>query len=77
MVSVKKYLSDFLLLALGLLVMGLLLYVIAQSQGWITLVGIIALAVVWISWYRHLLNIAYRNLGVDPDDEDDLPSFPG
>jgi hypothetical protein len=76
-VIVKKYLPDVLLLVLGLLVMALLMYVIAMSQGWISLLGILALAVVWTGWYRHILLLAYRNLGVDPDDEDDLPSFPG
>ena len=73
----KKYLSDALLLIIGLLVMALLIYLIASSQGWVTLVCILALAVVWISWYRHLLNLALKSLAVDPDDEDDLPSFPG
>jgi hypothetical protein len=74
---VKKYLPDFVLLALGFLVMALLIYIIAASQGWISLLGILSLAVVWISWYRHLLRMAFRSLGIDPDDEDDLPSFPG
>lgn len=66
------------MLTLGLLVMALLVYLIALTQGgWLSLLGILALAVVWIGWYRHLLNMAFRSLGVDPDDEDDLPSFPG
>ena len=73
----KKYLPDFVLLTVGLLVMAVLIYVIAQSHGFITLLGILALALVWISWYRHLLGMAFRSLGVDPDDEDDLPTFPG
>jgi hypothetical protein len=73
----KRYLPDILLLAAGLLVMALLIYVIAASQGWITLLGILALAVVWVSWYRHLCRLALESLGVDPDDEDDLPTFPG
>jgi hypothetical protein len=72
-----KNLPDFILLAAGLLVMTLLIYVIAASQGWISLLGILALAVVWITWYQHLLRMALRSLGVDPDDEDDLPFFPG
>jgi hypothetical protein len=74
---VKRYLSDFLLLAAGLLVMALLIYVIAASRGWIALSGILALTVVWISWYRHLCRLVLNSLGVDPDDEDDLPTFPG
>jgi hypothetical protein len=74
---VRKYLLDFFLLAIGLLVIALLIYLIALSQGWVCFLGILALAVVWISWYRHLLNLAFRSLGVDPDDEDDLPYFPG
>jgi hypothetical protein len=74
---VKKHLSDIFLLAFGLLVMALLLYLIASSDGWVCLVGILALAVVWTGWYRHLLRLAFRSLGVDPDDEDDLPYFPG
>jgi len=74
----RKYLPDFFLLALGLLVMALLIYLIAVTQGgWLSLVGILALAVVWIGWYRHLIRLALQSLGVDPDDEDDLPSFPG
>ena len=73
----KKYLPDLLLLAFGLLVMALLIYLIASSHGWFSFLCILALAVVWIGWYRHLLNMALKSLGVDPDDEDDLPSFPG
>lgn len=68
---------DFFLLAIGLLVIALLILLIALSEGWVRLLGILALAVVWMSWYRHLLNMAFRSLGVDPDDEDDLPFFPG
>ena len=73
----KKYLPDFIFLIFGLLVMALLMYVIAQSQGWVSLLGILALAMVWIGGYRHLLRLALRSLNGDPDDEDDLPSFPG
>ena len=73
----RKNLPDIFLLTVGLLVMALLMYLIALSHGWVTLLCILALAVVWITWYRHLVNLAFRNLGVDPDDEDDLPSFPG
>ena len=73
----RKYLSDFFLLTLGLLVMALLIYLIAKSQGWVSLLCILSLAVVWIGWYQHLLRLAMKSLGVDPDDEDDLPSFPG
>ena len=73
----RKNLPDIFLLTVGLLVMALLMYLIALSHGWVTLLCILALAAVWITWYRHLVNLAFRNLGVDPDDEDDLPSFPG
>ena len=73
----RKNLPDIFLLTVGLLVMALLMYLIALSHGWVALLCILALAVVWITWYRHLVNLAFRNLGVDPDDEDDLPSFPG
>jgi hypothetical protein len=74
---VKKYLPDFFLLTFGLIVMAFLIYVIAASRGWVSLAGILALAVVWVSWYRHLLRLAFRTLGIDPDDEDDLPTFLG
>jgi hypothetical protein len=74
---VRKYLPDVFLLTVGLLVMALLMFLTALSHGWISLLCILALVVVWITWYRHLVNLAFRSLGVDPDDEDDLPSFPG
>ena len=74
---VKKYLPDFFLLTFGLIVMAFLIYVIAAGRGWISLLGILALAVVWVSWYRHFLRLAFRSLGINPDDEDDLPTFPG
>jgi len=74
---VRKYLPDVFLLTVGLLVMALLIYLTALSYGWVSLLCILALAVVWITWYRHLIKLAFRSLGVDPDDEDDLPSFPG
>ncbi len=73
----KKYLPDIFLLGLGLLVMALLMYLIALSDGWVCLLCILSLAVVWTGWYRHLLRLALRSLGVDPDDQDDLPYFPG
>lgn len=70
---------DVFMLAVGLLVMALLLYLIALTLGgWLSLLGILGLAVVWIGWYRHVVRLAFQSLGVDPDDEDDdLPSFPG
>jgi hypothetical protein len=74
---VKKYLPDFFLLTFGLIVMAFLIYVIAASHGWIPLLGMAALAVVWFSWQRHLIRLALNSLGVDPDDDDDLPTFPG
>jgi hypothetical protein len=75
---VRKYLPDIFMLAIGLLVMALLIALIALTLGrWLSLLGILALAVVWIGWYRHLVRLALLSLGVEPDDEDDLPSFPG
>jgi hypothetical protein len=74
---VKKYLPELFLLTVGLFVMALLIYLIALSQGWVSLVCILALGLVWISWYRHLLNLALKSLNVDAEDEDDLPFFPG
>lgn len=73
----KKYLPELFLLTVGLFVMALLIYLIALSQGWVSLVCILALGLVWISWYRHLLNLALKSLNVDAEDEDDLPFFPG
>ncbi|MGQ9687590.1 MAG: hypothetical protein ACUVXF_02205 [Desulfobaccales bacterium] len=73
----KKYLPDVFLLTLGLVVMAFIMYFMAHSDGVFFMLGILALAVVWISWCRHLLRLAFKSLGIDPDDEDDLPSFPG
>jgi hypothetical protein len=74
---VEKYLPDIFLLTFGLIVMAFLIYVIAASRDWVCLVGILALVTVWVTWYRHLLRLAFGILGIDPDDEDDLPTFPG
>ncbi len=73
----KKHLPDLVLLTVGLPVMALLIYVIGQGRGWVPPLGILALAVVWITWYRHLVAMALRSLVNDPDDDDDLPTFPG
>jgi len=77
MATMKTYLPDLLLLALGLLVMALLIYLGASSQGWVALLCFLALAVVWTGWYRQLLRLAQKILGADPDDSDDQPFFPG
>ena len=50
---------------------------LARGQGWVPPLGILALAVVCITWHRHLITMALRSLGAGPDDDDDLPSFPG
>lgn len=73
----RRYLSDLLLLTVGLLVMALLIYLGARSQGWVALLCFLALALVWTGWYQQLLRLARKILGADPDDSDDQPFFPG
>ncbi len=72
----KAYLPEIILVAAGLAVMGALIYLIAASEGWVRLAGILGLAVLYTGWYRVLLRLARRKLGVDEDD-DDQPFFPG
>jgi hypothetical protein len=74
---VKKYLPDFFLLTFGLIVMAFLIYVIDASRNWICPLGILALATVCVTWYRHIIRLAFRSPGIDSDDEDDLPTFSG
>lgn len=74
----KRNLPDFLLLALGLAVMALLLYLGAASQGWVSLFCFLATAFVYFGWYRQLLKFAWRLMGHDEEaDDDDQPFFPG
>ena len=50
---------------------------LARARAGCPPLGILALAVVCITWHRHLITMALRSLGADPDDDNDLPSFPG
>ena len=68
--------QDIILLLAGVLVMALLLYLGAASQGWVSLLCFVGAGVVYSGWYHHLLMVARRRLGGDIDD-DDTPFFPG
>ncbi len=72
----KSYLPAVLTLLLGLAVMACLLYLGAMSQNWVAPVCYLAVAVVYYGWYRQLLNLARRVLGINEED-DDQPFFPG
>lgn len=65
-----KYLPEILVLLVGLLVMGVLVYLIAASEGPVQLLAIIGLAVVYTGWQGILLRWGWRVAGKDPDDLD-------
>jgi len=72
----KTYLPAVLTLLLGVVVMAALLILGALSQNWVAPVCYLAAAVVYYGWYRQLLNLARRVLGINEED-DDQPYFPG
>ena len=74
--KIKAYLTEIILVVAGLGIMAGLLYLVALSEGWVRLACILGTAVVYTGWYRVLLRLARRELGVDEDD-DDQPFFPG
>ncbi len=72
----KTYLPAVLTLLLGVVVMAGLLCMGAMSQNWVAPVCYLAVAVVYYGWYRQLLLLARRVLGISEED-DDQPFFPG
>ncbi len=72
----RACLPEIILIVAGLGLMAGLLYLVALSEGWVRLPCILGTAVVYTGWYRVLLRLARRKLGVDEDD-DDQPFFPG
>lgn len=71
----KAYWPDVILLVVGLVVMVVLLYLGACSEGWLALLCFLATAVVYFGWQRTLINLGWRLAGKDPDDSDF--HFPG
>ncbi|MDI6854438.1 MAG: hypothetical protein QME75_12635 [Deltaproteobacteria bacterium] len=76
----KAYAADILTLVLGLLVMALLLLLGALSESWIALPCFLAVAVVYHTWFRHLVLFVQRlsdiDLEVEDKDDDDEDIFP-
>ena len=70
-----KYLPEVIQLVVGLAVMAILLYLTALSEGWVSLLCILATAVVYFGWQKTLLLLGWRLAGKDPDDFDF--HFPG
>lgn len=73
----KIYVREWLIIVAGLLVMAFLLLLGALSEGWVALLCFLAVAVVYHTWYHHLLSMVRRSMGVDPDIDEDEPYFPG
>jgi hypothetical protein len=69
----KAYVPDIIILALGVLVMALLLLLGALSRSWVALLCFLGTAVVYHTWFRHLIQFIARASGVETemDDEDD------
>ncbi|MEW6387836.1 MAG: hypothetical protein AB1491_10020 [Thermodesulfobacteriota bacterium] len=63
----KSYLPDIFLLIVGVLVMVLLLYLGAVSEGWVALLCFLATAVVYHTWQVQLIRMGQKALGKDID----------
>ncbi|MBW1992068.1 MAG: hypothetical protein JRI59_08135 [Deltaproteobacteria bacterium] len=75
----KGYLPDVILLVLGVLVMVLLLALGALSRTWVALLCFLGVAVVYHTWYRHLIQVVQKGAGIEEpeeDDDDDQDIFP-
>lgn len=77
----KGYAADFILLTLGVLVMALLLFLGALSEGWVALLCFLGAAVVYHTWFRHLVRFVARTADLEVefdryDDNDDQDIFP-
>jgi hypothetical protein len=77
----RAYVPDIILLVLGLLVMALLLLLGALAQNWVALPCFLGAAVVYHTWFFHLIKVIQRASSVDlsrfeEEDDDDEPRFP-
>jgi hypothetical protein len=77
----KAYLADIILLVLGVPIMALLLLLGALSQNWVALPCFLGVAVVYHTWFFHLIKVVQRACGVDlsrfdDEEDDDEPRFP-
>jgi hypothetical protein len=76
----KASVGDIVLLALGVPVMALLLVLGALSQNWVAFPCFLGVAVVYHTWFRHLLQVIQRHAGIDledaEEDDDDENIFP-
>ncbi len=77
----KSYLPDIIIFILGILFMTLLLLLGAMAQNWVALPCFLGAAVVFHTWFAHLILVVQRASGVDlsrfeDEDDDDEPRFP-
>jgi len=71
---VKKYLlPDLIQIVLGVLVMVLLLFLGAISRPVVALLCFLGTAVVYHTWFNHLIRFIQRvsNVELDPDEDDE------
>lgn len=66
----KAYLPDISILLLGLPVMALLLLLGALAQNWVALPCFLGAAVVYHTWFWHLIQFVQRAAHIDLDLED-------
>ncbi len=76
----KSHVPDIVILVLGVLVMVLLLLLGALSRNWVALLCFLAVAVVYHTWFRHLIRFIERTSGIetemDEEDDDNQDIFP-
>jgi hypothetical protein len=65
-----KCLPEIVVLLLGILIMAVLVYLIAASEGLVQLLAILGLAAVYLGWQGVLVKWGWRSTGKDPDDLD-------
>ncbi len=75
-----RYAADIFVLIFGLLVMILLLFLGALSEGWVALLCFLGVAVVYHTWFRHLVGFVARTADLevrfDSEEDDDQDIFP-
>lgn len=77
----RGFVPEILFLVLGVACMALLLILGALSRGWIALLCFLGVAVVYHTWFRHLIKFVLESSNIEmdrleDDDDEDEDIFP-